>query len=185
MDDGRWVSERMKGTSFRWLAVLVGLVVGLAPVGAFAHAGNPVQTTTVQAGPYTLDVMLYSEPRVSQPISVRIAPHSLPGERPNLRVQVEMQPGLGTDATPVKARVYPDPDNPAMYATYPVVVVRGSWVLELTVLGPRGSGAATVPLTVAAPAAIPLWLGWLLGLSPLLGIAWFAWWQGRWLKNYR
>jgi hypothetical protein len=130
-----------------------------------------------------LEVMLYSEPRVSQPISVRIAPHSLPGERPNLRVQVEMQPGLGTDATPTKARVYPDPDNPAMYAADPVVVVRGVWVMELTVAGAQGSGTAWVPLTVAAPAAMPVWLGWLLGFSPPLGVGWFAWWQWKWMRN--
>jgi 2-polyprenyl-3-methyl-5-hydroxy-6-metoxy-1,4-benzoquinol methylase len=37
-----------------------------------------------------------------------------------------------------------------------------------------------VPIIVASsPSAIPLWQGWAIGLSPLLGLAWFSWWNWR------
>jgi len=43
-----------------------------------------------------------------------------------------------------------------------------------------------VPITIAAPGAIPsVWLGYLIGLSPLLGLAWFAWWQRGYLHRLR
>jgi hypothetical protein len=168
-------------------SILLGLLLALAPVAASAHTGTPVQTTTVDAGAYTLDVMIYSEPHTSWPIPIRIAPR-LPArqrELAPLKLQVTMQPGLGTDATPVKAVVYPDPDDHTMYAADPMVVVRGAWVLEIQAQGPDSTGTARIPLTVAAPAAMPLWLGWLLGFSPLLGVIWFAWWQWRWMKSRR
>jgi hypothetical protein len=44
---------------------------------------------------------------------------------------------------------------------------------------------ARLPVTVAALEATPMWLGWLVGLSPLVVLAWFAWWNKgylRWLR---
>jgi hypothetical protein len=40
--------------------------------------------------------------------------------------------------------------------------------------GPQGPGTGSIVVTVSAPGAIPVWLGWLIGLSPLVGLAWFG-----------
>jgi len=59
--------------------------------------------------------------------------------------------------------------------------VRGAWQVGIDLDGPAGHGSASLDVTVSAPNAIPPWLGWLIGLSPLIGCAWLTWQQ--W--NYR
>jgi hypothetical protein len=167
---------------------LAAALLALVPTIALAHPGSPAVVHTVKAGPYTLDVMFYAEPRVGQaiPITIRVRGSdgsTLTGERVELRVFA--RPGLGTDATPVQARIYPDPDNPGLFAADPTVPVVGAWLIELWANGPQGSGTTTIPITVSGPSAIPIWTGWLIGLLPLIGLIWFAWWQWRWLSRNR
>ena len=156
------------------------------PGTAVAHTGQPRQTWQVQAGPYTLKVELYADPVVGQPLPIRIIPLNEQGTGPAAQspdIAVRLVPGLGTDATPVRAGVLPDPDMPGAYAAQPSPTVVGAWVIEISASGPKGQGAGAVPITVAGPRAIPAWVGWLIGLAPMLGVAWFAWWQWRWMKH--
>jgi len=61
--------------------------------------------------------------------------------------------------------------------------VQGAWRLEIEVNGAAGVGTVSLPIEVAGPPAIPIWLGWLIGLSPMLGLAWFAGWNRRYLRR--
>ncbi len=45
------------------------------------------------------------------------------------------------------------------------------------------AGQASFPITVAAPGAMPIWLGWLIGLTPLVGVAWLVWHQRRYRQK--
>jgi hypothetical protein len=167
------------------LMTLMCLALAFTPSTALGHGEQPRQTWEVQAGPYTLEVELYADPVVGQPLPIRIIPLFTPGESlpSDLNIGVELVPGLGTNATPIRAEVRPDPDNPAAFVTEPVPPVVGAWVIQITASGPQGEGAGSVPVTVAGPNAMPAWVAWLIGLVPLLGVALFAWWQWRWMKG--
>ena len=78
-----------------------------------------------------------------------------------------------------------DPAEPGSYTGEVSFPVRGAWDLQLHASGPEGEATADVPITVAAPSAIPVWIGWLIGLSPLVGLAWFAWWNRNYLRRLR
>jgi hypothetical protein len=165
--------------------LLATLAVGLALAGAapaFAHAERPASTTTLEAGPYLLVVALYAEqPRAGEELPVAVTP-GLGAAAPS-QVRVVARPGLGTNATPIRAELAPDPDDPGSYAGSVRLSVTGAWLLEVVAAGPAGDGRALVPVTAAAPGAVPVWLGWLVGLAPLLGVVWFGWWQHRYLRR--
>jgi hypothetical protein len=166
------------------VALAVGLTVPLmllpgAPA-ALAHDASPASTTTVLAGPYTLTVALYADPpRPGQELPVLVTPTG-DGPAPE-SARLLARPGLGVDSIPTRATLVPDPDAPGSFAGAVRVPVMGAWLVDVLVDGPSGPGAATLAVTAAAPGALPIWLGWALGLSPLLGVAWFGWWQHRYL----
>ena len=93
-------------------------------------------------------------------------------------------PGPGTQGRPGRATTAPGgrPDTFLVTASFPV---RGAWVLFLAITGPAGRGQAAVPVTVAAPGAVPQWLGWAIGLSPLAGLAAFLAVQVRTARRLR
>lgn len=177
--------KRFSGLRAR--ALPFALAAALFPATALAHSGQPVTETSLQAGPYRLEVATNAAPRADQPIPITITP---PMERTPMGYAPEpvalaasLRPAPGTNAVAIAAKVRPDPDREGAWAIDPSVPVRGDWVLDLQVDGNRGSGAAKLPLSVAGPAPIPLWLGWAIGLSPLVGVAAFGVWQGRWLRG--
>ena len=167
----------------RYLAVAViaaGLALGLAAPAATAHAERPASTTTVEAGPYTLTIARYADPpRAGQEFEVAVTP--APGSAAPDAARVVARPGLGTNAMPTRAILAPDPDAPGSFAGEVRLSVMGPWLLDVVVDGPAGPATATLQVTAGVPGALPIWLGWALGLSPLLGVAWFTWWQHRYL----
>ncbi|MBX5491436.1 MAG: hypothetical protein IRZ14_09770 [Chloroflexi bacterium] len=171
----------MKARVLLPLAALLGILLA-APALATAHVESPATTTTVHAGPYTLVVAQYADPPragAALPLLVSPAPATAPAPT---AVRVVARPGLGTDATPTRAVLAPDPDGPGRFAGDVRLPVAGAWLLDIQVDGPAGPAQATLPVTAAAPHAIPAWAGWLLGLSPLAGVAWLVWWQRRYLR---
>ena len=93
-------------------------------------------------------------------------------------------PGPGTAGRPGRA-VATAGYRPGTYEVTASFPVRGAWVLAIDVSGPAGHGRAAVPLTVAAPGAIPQWLGWTIGLSPLAGLVAFLAVQVRTARRLR
>jgi hypothetical protein len=158
------------------------LALALAAPPASAHAERPASTTTVEAGAYPLTVALYADPpRAGQEFAVVVTP--APGSVAPDAVRLVARPGLGTNATPTRALLTPDPDAPGSFAGTAHLPVVGPWLLDVLVDGPAGPATATVPVTAGAPGAVPIWLGWALGLAPLLGLAWFVGWQHRYLRR--
>ncbi|HLI29391.1 MAG TPA: hypothetical protein VKZ60_20180 [Chloroflexota bacterium] len=170
-----------KGWRARTCAVVVAGLLAAARV-ALAHDIPPATLTTVRAGPYSLVVARYAEPpRSGAELPLLVSPAPDAPVAPTA-VWVVARPGLGTDATPTRAVLAPDPDAPGGFAGGVRLPVAGAWLLDLLVDGPAGPGQATLAVTAAAPHAMPVWLGWLLGLSPLAGVGGLVWWQRRYLR---
>lgn len=161
---------------------LVLLLVFL--LAAFTAAGSsPLTTQDAQVGPYRLLLSFYSLPRVGQELNMTIQ-SKIPGQQVQFS-QVVLNPARNTDANAVRASISLDADNPEIYDVYVTPSVRGLWFLHLTVKGSSGSVTGDIPINVAGPPAIPIWLGWLIGLLPLPLLIAFIWLQVNWRKARR
>jgi hypothetical protein len=148
----------------------------LLPVSAGAHAATPLKEETVQAGPYGLKISYYSLPRTEQAASLTLAP--LPGSPVAQQVKATLRPAGSTNSTPRTLTVRPDPtDGPGVQEVVVTANVVGPWTLHLEVNGPQGPATVDTMVEVAGPAAIPVWVGWLIGLSPLYLAILFVGWQ--------
>ncbi|QBD81647.1 hypothetical protein EPA93_39030 [Ktedonosporobacter rubrisoli] len=150
--------------------------LALAPV-ARADGARPARTETRAAGPYVIDVGLSQDPPyVDTPLQLTITPH---GRLGGLQGQIIAQPGLGTNATNLHTQLKAVGANALTGSiSFPV---RGAWQIVIELNGKQGHGSADFDVTVAAPGAIPTWLGWLIGMTPLVGIVWWL----AWLHGYR
>jgi hypothetical protein len=92
--------------------------------------------------------------------------------------RIFMVPGLGTDAVELHSQLSPTGQSNTLVGTVRMPV-RGAWQIMIQLDGQRGTGEASFAVTVAGPGAIPVWLGWLIALTPLLGVAWWLWQQRR------
>ena len=167
-----------------------GLVLAVAPAPRLAQAEQarqdttslPAATVALDAGPYSLVVAFYADPpRAGQQLPLLVTPAS--GRPAPERVRMVARPGLGTDAMPTRAQLAPGPGEPGSFAGSIRLPVTGAWLLDIIADGPAGEGQATVPVLAAAPGALPAWVGWALGLAPLLGVLWLIWWQHRYLQG--
>jgi len=144
------------------LAVLVDLGISIV---ATTHGSTPVRVVHVTAGPYPLTLSLYKEPAdagYALPFAITSQTQSA------LTYNVTSVPAEGIHATPVRAGLTPDGHNGVNGAAE--IPVQGDWTLHINVNGAVGAGAVDVPITAVAPPAIPLWLGWLIGLIPIYGL---------------
>jgi hypothetical protein len=159
----------------RW--VLAGLLAfnALLSSAITAAAQGPVRSETRYVGAYTLRIDLYSDPaftgrRYTFDVLVSATP---PADLRGLTLTVSAIPDTGTNATPVRASISPAPQTGG-FQGYVTMGVRGSWLLRLTVGGAAGTNVVDLPLHVAAPTAVPVWLAWAIGLAPLLFLLLFA-----------
>ncbi len=168
---------RMADCRLRVLGVVLLLCAGLLlPLSAGAHAATPLKEETVQAGPYGIKISYYSLPRTEQAASLTLAP--LPGSPVFQQVKATLRPAGATNSTPRTLTVRPDPtDGPGVQEVIVTANVVGAWTLHLEVNGPEGPSTVDAPIAVAGPAAIPVWVGWLIGLSPLYLAIGFVVWQ--------
>ena len=167
-------------------ALLAVLAAGLVPHGVAAHAGKVQRVEQVTAGPYTLNVLFYSETRAGQDLQLLVAPIVPPGApQPQLDLQVTAQPGPGTSADAVRGIAAPDEELAGAFGVRQPLPVAGAWTLEFAVSGPQGPGVGRLAVTAATPGAIPVWAGWALALLPLLGLLLFGLSQWRWLRGVR
>jgi hypothetical protein len=140
-------------------------------------ASGPARTETLAVGPYIVDFNLYQDPPyVDTPQEVTVVPHD---SSLQLQGHVTAEPGLGTDATPLRFNLTASGDTHGTLEGTIRMPVRGAWTIVIDLTGPEGSGTAQIAVTVAAPGAIPIWLGWLIGASPLALIAFWIWKQRR------
>ena len=172
----------------RWSMLLVICLALLTfPLASVSAHEDAVRIEQLSAGPYLLSVQLNDDPaKVEQPLELTVQP--LPGSAAldGATVTVTGVPGLGTDAMQTReTTMQPVSGEPGSYTGQVSFPVRGAWDLEVGVSGPAGEKTASVPLIVAAPEAIPVWLGWLIGMSPLAGVVWFVWWNRGYLRRLR
>jgi hypothetical protein len=139
-----------------------------AAVLALAPMAGSTRTDAYAAGPYTVTVTRADPVDAGGTVefAVSVAPADGAG------VVAMTLPGPGTPARPGRTAIATG-ERPGRYRLTATFPVRGAWVLAIDVAGPAGSGRAAVPVTAAAPGAIPIWLGWAIGLSPLIGVALF------------
>ncbi len=154
------------------VALLVVLVELGFSVAATTHGNTPVRVVHVNAGPYPLIVNLYKAPADAG----YALPFSLAPQQPisgKLSYDVFSVPVSTIHATPVRASLSPDANTQNGVQGAAEITVQGDWILQITVDGPSGKATASVPITATAPPAIPVWLGWLIGLIPLYGVLGF------------
>lgn len=170
-----WMGVRKITLAFIALAVFMIMI----PEVALA-SGGPAHTETLMAGPYVIDVNLYQDPPMTdQSVQVTVVPHD---SGLHLSGRILEVPGLGTDAVELHAQLSPAGQTSTLSGSIRMPV-RGAWNIVVQLNGPKGAGQASFPITVAAPGAMPIWLGWLIGLTPLLGVAWLVWHQRRYRKK--
>jgi hypothetical protein len=152
---------------------LVAALLALAPLAA-------TRTDAYAAGPYTVTVTREDPVQVDRAtgFTLTVAPAD------GVDVVAITLPGPGTAGRPGRA-VTTAGSRPGTYVVTASFPVRGAWVLALDVAGAAGRGRAVVPVTAAAPGAIPQWLGWTIGLSPLAGLAVFLAVQVRTARRLR
>ena len=162
----------------------IAFVAAVAPPAVGAHAERPATIVAVAAGPYRLVVGLYADPpRAGDDLPLAVAPAPGDGGAP-WAVRVVARPGLGTNATPLRATLTPDPDEAGSFLGAVRLPVTGAWLLDVAADGAQGEATATVPLTAAAPGALPAWVGWLIGVViPLSGVLWLVGWQQSYLRR--
>lgn len=144
------------------LAVLVDLGVSIV---ATTHGNTPVRVEHLTAGPYPLTLSLYKDPAnagYALPFAITTQAQGA------LTYNVTSEPSQDIHATSVRAGLTPDGHNGVNGAAE--IPVQGAWMLHIVVNGPAGQATADAPITATAPPAIPLWLGWLIGLIPLYGL---------------
>ena len=166
--------------------IVIGLVPAcivlcliMLPGVAWASSG-PAQTETLQVGPYVVNVNLAQyPPQTDQSDAVTVVPQN---SSVHLSGRILMQPGLGTDAVELRSSLSPVGQSSTLAGSIRMPV-RGAWNIVVLLNGPQGQGQATFPIVVAAPGAMPIWLGWVIGLTPLLGVAWLVWHQLRYRRK--
>jgi hypothetical protein len=165
---------------FRWLSRAAALLMLVLLIAGAAWTSGPARTETLAVGPYIIDFNLYQDPPyVDTPLQVTVVPHD---SRLQLQGEVTAQPGLGTDATPLHFHLTATGNSQGTLQTTIQMPVRGAWNLVINLSGPEGAGTGQVAVTVAAPGAMPFWLGWLIGASPLALIAFWIWRQHRYKR---
>jgi len=160
---------------------ILGILLTLIAVPEVALAGKkPALSETLTAGPYVIVLNLFQDPpEVEQPLDVSVICYA----GAHLSGRIIGIPGPGTDGALVRANLTPGTQQPGTLVGSIRLPVRGAWHLIVELNGSRGQGTASLDVTVTAPNAIPIWLGWLIGLSPLVGCAWLVRQQWRYRRT--
>jgi hypothetical protein len=163
--------------------VLAGAMLLLSSAPAFAQ--GPVRSETLYAGGYQLRVDLYSDPPFTgsrYDFDVLVSADR-PADVRGVDVTAAAVPDAGTNATELPATITAVRSDPGGFKGYVTMGVRGRWHLHFVVSGLLGTDTVNLPLDVAAPTEIPLWLAWAIALSPLLGLLAFARRQRSYLRR--
>jgi len=154
--------------------MLAGAALAGAPARVAAHNAYPATQYPLQFGPYRYQALLYNQKvNAGDHVQILLVPDS---GRSSTAVHVTVQ-AIGPGGLTVPATIVPDENNPDNPAVDLIIPRAGSWRIVFTLQGPRGAGSAEFSVAVAPAPALPPWAGWVIALSPLLGVAWFAFQQ--------
>jgi hypothetical protein len=161
-------------------ALLALVICVLMAPGMALAAGKPARVITMAVGAYIVDVDLdQAQPYAERPLTLTVVPHN---SALRLHGRIIAEPGLGTDATNLYAKLTPQGNSAVLVGTISLPV-RGAWNLVIELTGPQGQARAGFPVTVAVPGAMPFWLGWVIALTPLIAIAWWLLWLHRYRRS--
>ncbi|GCF08197.1 hypothetical protein [Dictyobacter arantiisoli] len=164
--------------TFASLGLLCLLILILTPSNARA-ATKPASSTTISAGSYIITVNLSQDPPYTdQPFTVSIMPQN---KTIQLSGKIIMEPGSGTDGTNLPTDLTAAGDGTLQATVH--IPVRGAWNIAIQLAGPQGTGQASIPVVVGAPGAMPPWVAWTIGASPLVLIAFWVWHQHRYRRK--
>jgi len=156
--------------------LMISIIVALTGAGA-----SPLATQNATVGPYLVLLSFYSLARAGQAMNLTIQ-SSRPAQ-PLKFTGAILNPAPGTDATPVNIILTLDKEGQNVYDVQATPPIKGKWLLHMRVSGQLGAVSGDIPIDVDGPPAIPLWLGWLIGLTPLPFILLFIMYQVIWRKQ--
>jgi hypothetical protein len=152
------------------VALIFLLVEIAASLIATQHGSTPARVETITAGPYRFKVNLYDDPaRAGFTLPFEILPQGVTGGSWSYQVTSIYQGSLV--ATDVRDTFSPVSGVPGGIQGDAEITVQGPWVLQVVVHGPSGTQTFTIPVTAVTLPAIPTWLGWFIGFTPVYGIA--------------
>lgn len=158
----------------RWLIGLLLLL--LVPAGALAHGlqTTVAHTEQVVAGPYTLQLEFDTWP-LRQAKNFQVVVH-YPAGMEGLKGSLTMTPAPGVRGETHKGLLgsYPGVTDGWVLQAPGTFFGTGRWDWTLAIDGPQGSASGELNLRVEEAPPFPLWLGWLVGLTPLWGLLLFA-----------
>lgn len=160
----------------RKLLLLLLSIVLLLPATALAHgtAGEPKHTETVKVGPYTLLLEFDTWPlRQARNFQVVVHPQ---GGMTGLKGEIDFIPTPGVKGQAyhdIRLQTYPGVEDGWMIQI-PGVLNAGRWHWDFEIDGPQGKAQERLTLRFDEAPPFPQWLGWLIGLTPLWGLIWFA-----------
>lgn len=158
------------------VTALVALLLLLLPVGAASAHGGPTEGLyhlSAEAGPYKMILDFADWPlRAKKSNRIIIQPAGGIADKTGTLKITFADPSVKPVVTPLET--YPGLHDAWMYQTagFPK---QGQMTLTIDVNGPSGKGTfTTTDLSVGEPPGIPMWVGWLIGLFPIYGLAWFG-----------
>ena len=130
-----------------------------------AHVGSPDTFYTGKAGPYDVHVVVRLPGVIPGRAQVTVR---LPGVTSPQGYAVSAHAGqwnVGLKGAPPPEPAAPVPGDPSLYAAELWFMTASSYVLEVIVSGPQGSGSVIVPVMALATEQRPMppWLGGVLG----------------------
>jgi hypothetical protein len=164
----------------RGAALLVFSMVLITSHGSvLAHEGEPEAVASARIGPYLVEVRYFAAPVGGRELPFEIVPAGR-GPAPAL-YDVLAVPGPATNAVPVYAQMMVAPDHAGAVGRVNLPV-SGQWLLNIEVDGPLGPAGGEAAVLAAPPAAaMPTWLAWLVGLTPVWATVGFVLGRGRWI----
>jgi hypothetical protein len=160
---------------------LTGILFLIVTTGIANADSKPALSQTVSAGNYIITVNVSkSPPYTSQPFDVTIVPHDASLK---LSGMVTMEPGSGTDGVNIPTALKALGDNTGSLTATVQIPVRGAWNIVVDLNGPQGPGKASIAVVVGSPGAMPPWVAWTIGASPLLFIAFWVTNQHRYRRK--
>ena len=141
----------MRGVALLWALALALL----APAAALAHGGHagPSQTFTQAVGPYELAITVELPASLPAPLYIDLAPQEdIAGATIQFRAAPRGQPFDGAPVAQVSGMAGPQ----GVYYSELQVDRAGEWELEVRAAGPRGSGVARIPFTIAPQPTLSL-----------------------------
>jgi hypothetical protein len=152
---------------------LTGILFLIVTTGIANADSKPALSQIVSAGSYIVTINISKNPPFTgEPFDISVIPHDTSLK---LSGKVIMEPGSGTNGVNIPTDLKASGDNTGTLNATVQIPVRGTWNIAIALNGPQGTGNASIPVTVGAPGAMPPWIAWSIGASPLLFIAfWIA-----------